>query len=634
MEFYQTQYGLLGSRSLAEAVMKNLRLADDQAFLEATGLDKTIESKGLENDRGAREDEVVKVLLKNVNVSPIRLSRLVNLSYVSSDPQMSARIANSWAAMYMQSNIERRFNSTAYARQFLEERLNELRQKLEASERQAVTYASNQSIINLPSTGGTQGDASQSRSLVSDSLADLNTALAKATAERIAAEARLSGSGAGASSEALDNVAIGGMREQLAESEADYARMLTEFTPQYPAAVALKARIDELRKSISREEGRVSSSITNAYRDARARESKLREQVESLKGSFNDQRSRSIQYNIYQREADTNRQLYDALLQRYKEIGAAAGVATNNVSIVDPAVPPDRPSSPRPLLNLILALFGGLGLGIILALVRDQFDEAISDPSDVEKVFGLPLLGVIPKVDEADRVSEVRDPKSGVAEAYISLENRLSFSTDHGVPRALTVTSTGPAEGKSTTAFAIAYWLARNGARTLMIDADMRSPSLHEMLGEANGAGLSNVLSGGQQLAEVIHQSDVAGFDYVFAGPQPPNAANLLLGKGLKELVADALTRYEHVVIDSPPVMGLADAPIIGSAVDGTIFVVEAQRVKTRLAVRAVERLQGAQTPLLGVVLSKFDAAKSDVGYDYGYGYGHGTRYGVSEEAR
>lgn len=628
MEFYQTQYGLLASRSLATSVMKTLRLADDESFMEMMGVTSVLESKGGINDRRMREDEVVKVLLKNVNISPIRLSSLVNISFVSPDPETAARVSNTWAEMFIRSNLDRGFESTAYARRYLEQRLEELRGKLEDSERQAVGYATNQSIINLPGNDARSGDAARDRSLVSDSLAALNTSLASATADRIAAEARLGSRGSGASAEALENVAIGGMREKLAEARAEYARLLTEFTPQYPAAEALKARIDTLESSIRSEEARVGTTLINQFRDAKKREDNLRAQVESLKAGFNDQRRRAIDYNIFQREVDTNRQLYEALLQRYKEIGVAAGVGSNNVAIVDRAVPPDKPSSPKPLVNVVLGLFAGLLAGIGLALLREQLDEGFSDPADVERRLALPLLGVVPKIDVDDRVAEIRDPKSGLAEAYLSIETRLNLASENGVPRVLTVTSTRPAEGKSTTSFALAYWLARGGSRTLFVDGDMRSPSVHTLLDAENKNGLSNVLSGAEKLSDVVRRSETNKLDYMTAGPQPPNAAELLRGKGMAMLIEEALQLYDHIVIDSPPVMGLADAPIIGAVAHGTVFVAEAQGIRVRLVQNALERLRNSRVNLLGIVLSKYDAHRNKSGYDYGYGYGYGSRYG------
>jgi len=633
MEFYQTQYGLLASRALAASVSRTLRLADDEQFMEMMGVTSALESKGQLNDRRAREEEVVTTLLKNVNISPIRLSSLVNISFVSPDPETAAKVSNAWAEGFIASNISRGFESTAYARRYLEERLADLRTKLEESERQAVGYASNQAIINLPGNEVSTGDAARDRSLVSDQLAALNTSLAGATADRIQAESRLGRGRGGTSAEALENVAISRLRENLAEARAEYARLLADFTPEYPAAEALKARIDALQSSLRSEEGRVGQTLENQYRDALQRESDLRAQVEGLKGGFNDQRRRAIQYNIFQREVDTNRQIYDALLQRYKEIGVASGVGSNNVSIVDRASPPDKPSSPRPLLNVVIAAFAGLLAGVGLALLREQLDEGFADPNDVERRLGVPLLGVVPRVDEDDRIGEVRDPKSGLAEAYLSIDSRLSFASEEGVPRVLTITSTRPAEGKSTTAFALAYWLARSGSRTLYIDADMRSPSVHELLGVPNGAGLSNVLSGAEKLESVVHSDEANAFDYLTAGPQPPNAAELLRGRGLSSMIEEALTRYDQIVIDSPPVMGLADAPIIGTAAHGTVFVVEAQGIRVRLVQNALDRLRASRTNIVGVILTKFDARRAKTGYDYGYGYGYGEVYGDKETA-
>ncbi|MXP44402.1 polysaccharide biosynthesis tyrosine autokinase [Altererythrobacter sediminis] len=628
-EFYQTQYGLLGSASLAGRVMRKLRLADNEGFIADMGLESVIEEKG--NDRAAREAEVVKALVKNVSISPIRLSRLVDISFTGPDPVLAARISNSWAEAFIESNIERRFESTAFARDFLEKRLDDVRQRLEESERQLVGYASQQAIINLPGATSENGDLGRDRSLVSENLAFLNNELAEATAARISAEARVRSARGGSSSEALTNIAISGMREKLAEVESEYSRLLTEFSPEYPAAKSLAAQAERLRTSIALEENRIGSSISNDLAAAAARERSLDARVENLKDQFLDQRRRGIQYNIFQREVDTNRQLYDGLLQRYKEIGAAAGIGSNNVSIVDEAKVPDRPSSPRPALNLALALIAGLGLGVIIALIRDQLDESISDPGEVEGRIGLPLLGVVPAVS-ADRIDEIRDPKSGLAEAYLSIETNLGFVTDHGVPRSLMVTSTRPAEGKSTTSFALAAWIARRGSRTLLIDADLRSPSMHEYLGAQNEGGLSNYLSGSDDLDSLIQRDLSDRFDFLSTGPSPPNAADLLRGDRLKKLLAILADRYDNVVIDAPPVMGLADAPIIASNVEATVFVLEAQGIKTRLAERAIERLRSSHANIIGAILTKFNAKASQSGYDYGYGYGYGVRYGEQEK--
>jgi capsular exopolysaccharide synthesis family protein len=633
-EFYQTQYGLLRSQSLAERVARELRLAENPEFFSMFGKSGEYESisGGTRRLSTSARDELVRlasdILLDNVVVSPMRLSRLVDIGFTSPDPALSARVANAWATGFIRSNLERRFEATSYARTFLEQRLGQLRGRLEASERQLVSYASREAIINIPvGTGGTGDTRPVERSLTAESLAALNTELARATAERIQSQSRLRGT-SGATTEALTNQAITNMRSRRAEAAAEYSRLITQFQPDYPPARALAAQIQQLDTSIAREESRVGSSLERNYRDSLAREQNLSRNVEALKQTFLDQRRRSIQYNIFQRDVDTNRTLYDGLLQRYKEIGIAGGVGTNNVSIVDEARPPDRPSHPRPFINLLLALIGGTVAGVGLALAREHIDETVADPSDLERRIGIPLLGVVPVSESAELLEELKDPKSILIESYLSVQTNLAFSTDHGTPRSIAVTSTRPAEGKSVTAFAIAYTIARNGSKTLLIDGDMRSPSVHVEVGIENDRGLSNYLSGTSDLAGLIRQLDDEPFSVLPAGPQPPNAAELLRSNRFENLMAELFTRFDHIVIDSPPIMGLADAPIIGSRTEAVVFVLEARGVTARVARLALSRMRQGRAQLLGAILTKFEAKRTNYGYgyDYGYGYGYGQK--------
>ena len=631
IEFYQTQYGLLKSRSLAERVVRDLRLADNQDFFTAIGGPEAFENAsrgggGLAGARQRRFAVATSILLGNIDISPLRGSRLVDIRWTSPDPVLSARVTNAWAAAFIRSTLDRRMDASAYARRFLEGRLEQLRGRLEQSERQLVGYASNEALINIPSGAADAQGRIPERSLTADSLAALNAELAQATADRVRAQSRLRGSGSGASGEALQNVTIGALRQRRAEAAAEYSRLTTQFEAEYPSVRALAAQIEQLDRAIAREEGRVQGALRNAYQDSLTRERTLSGQVEALKQSFLDQRRRSIQYNIFQRDVDTNRELYDGLLQRYKEIGVAGGVGTNNVSIVDSAQVPDRPSRPRPLLNILMSLMIGSVIGIVLALVREQIDETITDPSDLEKRIGLPLLGTIPRAETDDPRTELKDPKSNMTEAYLSVQTSLAFSTDHGIPKTLTVTSTRPAEGKSTTAYAIAYSIARNGARTLLVDGDMRSPSVHRDLGIENRKGLSTYLSGDDDFQTLLQRLEGEPFAVMTAGPQPPNAAELLRSGRLEKLIAALSEHFEYVVVDSPPVMGLADAPIIASRTEGTVYVVEARSVKARLARVALGRLRQSRALLLGTVLTKFEAKRAHYGYGYEYGYGYGSK--------
>jgi polysaccharide biosynthesis transport protein len=509
-EFYQTQYGLLRSRALSERVATKLRLVDDPAFFKRFGVTSTNPAFQLAADRfppSGRAERVRtagEVLLKNLTVAPARLSRLVAIRFTSPDSALSARIANAWAENFIQTNLERKVQATSYGRDLLQRQLALQKERLDETQRQLVAYASEQRIINLPAREGSDGKTTSERSMVADELATISGALSQATTDRIQAEARYSQAGrSGASSQALENLAINSLRQRRAELAAEYQRLMVQFEPGYPAARAVQTQIDQLDRSIAREEARVSGALEASYRESIQRERALKTKVDQLKNGYLDLRRRSIQYNIYQQEVDTNRALYDGLLQRFKEIGVAGGVGVNNVSVVDPADAPDAPSSPRVLLNLIVGLLVGLGLGALVALALEQLDEAIGDPAEVERRLGLPLLGSVPRVTQGSPEDALRDRKSELVDAYLAIQTNLAFTTEHGVPRSLAVTSTRPAEGKSTTALALATSLARAKRKVILIDGDMRAPSVHILGKVKNERGLSNFLSGDDQLEEM-----------------------------------------------------------------------------------------------------------------------------------
>jgi len=630
VEFYQTQYGLLQGRYLAEHVARELRLGEDPAFFEIFGHSEVVEEqfangRPIRNDRESRDKRnafAAKLLLQNVEIEPQRLSRLVDVQFTSPDPSLSARIANQWPTSFVETTLQRRYEATSYAREFLERRLEQIRTRLEDSERQLVTYASQQRIVNLPSNVASATGSGADRPLLVDNLAQINAELSSAVADRVRAESRLRTAG-GSTAEVLQNSTINQLRTSLAQAEAEYARLLTQFEPEYPQAQAIAAQIAQLEQSLETEESRVGGSVARNYREAVQREQGLRERVDDLQSGLLDLRRRSIQYNIYQRDVDTNRGLYDSLLQRYKEIGVAGGVGINNVSVVDTAEVPGAPSSPIIWLNLGLALVLGTLLGCGLALIFEQLDETISDPNDVPKILGVPLLGTVPQLPrDEDPVEAAQDPKSPLVEAYLSIQTNLEFATDHGVPYTIAITSSRPAEGKSTTAFTLAKLLARAGRRVVLVDGDMRSPSVHGLLDLPNQYGLSNYLAGGSQIDQLLQSGDSQGLAVITAGPKPPNAAELLAGSGFARLLVELRGRFDHVVIDAPPVMGLADAPIIAGQVEGVLFAVQANGTSINLMKSAMLRLQAAHAPVIGAVLTKFAEKSSYFGYGYGYDYG------------
>lgn len=629
-EFYQTQYGLLEARSLSERVAAQLRLVDDPTFYEMFGVSaedpafKQTNGRYVAAGRSTRQRIAGEVLRENVSISPTRFSRLVDIKFTSPDPFFAMRVANAWSENFIQTNLERKVQATAYGRNLLERELAQAKDRLDESQRQLVGYATAQRIINLPAQENGDGTPSE-RSIVSDDLAALNASLSQATADRIGIEARYRQAGrAGASSEALRNQAINNLRQRRAELAAEYQQMMVQFEPDYPPARAIQSQIDQLARSIAIEEGRVSNSMLADYRQAREREEGLQNRVDQLKTSFLDQRRRSIQYNIFQQEVDTNRALYDGLLQRYKEIGVAGGVGINNIAIVDTADLPQKPSSPRLLINLAIALLAGIGIGAAAAFALEQIDEAIADPAEVERRLGLPLLGSVPKVEGVTPKEALLDRKSELVDAYLAIQTNLAFTTEHGVPRSLAVTSTRPAEGKSTTALAIATMLARSHKKVVLVDGDMRSPSIHHLGGVDHDRGLSNFLAGQEDIAPLLFEMRELGFMAMSAGPIPPNAAELLTGNRLDLLILRLLESYDHVVIDSPPVMGLADAPLIASRVEGVIYAVESHGIRSSLVKTALGRLAAANARIFGGVLTKFEARKAHYGYGYEYGYSYG----------
>ena len=636
-EFFQTQYGLLRSRSLAERVIESLGLASSNEALEAMGVEAPEASGTAAAQASRRRAAALGALQSNLSVSPVRGSRLVAVGYDNPNPVVAARIANGFAENFIQSNLDRKFESSSYAWAFLEERIAQTKERLESAERQLVAYAANQQIINVrePSEGASTGGATES--LTSNNLVALNNALASTRAERVAAEERWRSAGTSdlmTLPEVLQNPTIQRLTEQRALLDAEYQQKLSIYQPEYPEMMQLKARIDEADGQIRTLAGNIRSSIQSQYQIAANQERSLQAQVTGLTGDVLDPRDRSIQYNILQRELDTTRTLYEALLQRYKEVGVTGGVTSNNISIVDLATPPGAPSKPNMMLNMALAALLGLGLGVLAALVLEALDETLATPDDVEKKLGVPVLGVTPFLEKGETpLDALGDIRSGFSEAYYSLRTALQFSTPDGAPSSLLVTSARPAEGKSTTAYAIALNLARVGKRVLLVDGDLRNPSMHRVVGVENERGMSNLLSGSADLAGVVQPTRQENLFFVPCGPLPPNPAELWSGDRLRQFLAETRNNFDHVIIDGPPVLGFADSPMLAAAVSGVLFALESRGTRRGQARGALKRLQVGRAHLLGAVLTKFSTKSAAYGYG-GYDYAYDYHYGAEPEAK
>jgi capsular exopolysaccharide synthesis family protein len=627
-EFYQTQYGLLQATGLAQRVAGDLGYTNDPHFFATFGAanqyEQTMKIPSGEAREAKRREFAGKILLSHATVSPVRGSSLVDVVVTTPDAAVSKRIADTWAEDFVQMSMERRFEATSYARTFLEKRLIALRGALEASERRAAEYAARTGIINLPQIRTDNGASGMvDRSPLTDKLETMNRELAVATAERISAQTRIGGSqSADASTLALDNATIAELRRERGEVAAEYAKTTSEFGPDYPRVKSLAEQLRNLDASIAREVGRIRQSLGQAHSAAVARERAVADNVAGLKSELEDQRRRSIQYNIFLRDADTNRELYNSLLQRYKEIGVAGSVQENNIAVVNQPTVPETPSSPRLAVNLIIAmLLGGL-IATAVAAALNQIDETISDPEEVRAKLGLPLLGALPLVKGEAPFDALDNPRSPLIEAYLAVEASLRLATTHGMPRSIALISTRAKEGKSTSAVALARLLAADKRRVVLIDADMRSPSLHEAFGLVNDGGVSNLLAGELELAPFIRETGLEGLSFIAAGPQPPNTARLLMGDKFRELIGRLLNEYDHVVVDSAPVLGLADAQLVAEAVEGVVYVIEYGATPAGAAQNAIQRLREARVQFLGAIVTKFRSGRRPFAYDYGYGYG------------
>ena len=622
-DFYQTKYELLASRSLAERVVNSLGLADDAQFntqsktvlgtisgLLFSNRDQTEAKKDIEE----RTRAAVSALVRTVIISPVRGSRIVKISYDHTVPAVAQKISNGYADAFIADNLDRRYDATSYARKFLEERLQQLKVKLEDSEKQLVQYAEKNGIINL----------SDDKNLAVTDLEAINAKLNEAHTNRVKAETlwkQASATDGFGLKEILDSKAIQENQKMRTELASQYQQKLAIYKPAFPEMIQIRNQIKELDRQVLTDVEAIKNSIKASYLAAKQEEDSLQEQLTGLKSDVVTLRNNNINYTILKREADTNRTLYDGLLQRYKEIGISGAVGTNNISVVDASTLPRAPQSPNLMLNVALGLITGLLLGMGLAYGFDYIDDSFKTPEDVESGIGISVIGVIPKPQSELTVDEeLLNNRSGMSEAIRSLRTGLQFATSEGLPKSLLVTSSKPSEGKTTSSIALARSLATIGLNVLLIDGDLRNASVHRRMRCSNELGLSNYLTGSKLPEEVVQSTDTDGLVVMAAGPLPPNPAELLAGPRFMSLLALGMESFDIVVVDGPPVMGLADAPLLSSMTRATLLVIAANETRRNTVKVALKRLQFAHGNVIGSLLSKFDAKMS--GYGYGYGYG------------
>ena len=625
--FLNTQLEILRSRAIAERVVRRLNLVSNARFFAAMQASGDLE--GLSEQE--RTDTAIALVHGNLDVELPRSTRVASLSFTSADPQISGEVANAYAAEFIQANLQRKFDSSSYARSFVAEQLEETRVRLEASERELNAYARQAGLIRTRDPNNE--DASVAGSVTASSLMQLNQSANAAQAQRIEAEARWNaerGQPLFASQAVLSNLTVQNLLTKRADVQSRLDSARERYLSDHPTVQTLQAELAAVETSLNRAANDVRNSVRANYQSAAAAEQRLQQQVRQQQGATLAEQDRSVRYNTIAREADTNRQIYDGLLQRYRELNASSGITASNIAVVDVAQVPKQPSSPSFQRNVAIALILGLAFACGLVFLRDQLDDRIRVPEDIESRAGLPLLGVIPRSTEDDPTAELSDPKSVLAESYSALRTSLLYSTREGLPGILLITSSQASEGKTTTSYATARGFSRVGKRVLLIDADLRRPSVHKTLGIANKVGLSSLLVGQSSIHEAVVQSEHDGLNVLPAGPIPPSPAELLSSPRMAALLEQFEQAYDLVVIDSAPILGLADSTELAALADGVMVVVEADRGRGGQLRNALRRLRGSDPVILGAVLTKFDPKAAGNAYYSYYGYEY-YRYGESE---
>ena len=622
IDYLATQIGVMKSWSLAERVAAKLNFPND----------KHIVSQSL--PLKARNDRAAAFVASRFDAEPIRNSRLVSLTVTDTDPARAARIANAYADGYIGLGLDRHLETSAYARSYLERQLAATKARLEKSERDLVAYARAQGIIDLAS--GSDKPNGSDASLTTNSLVALNDALNQAQAQRIDAEARLREAKIAGTAAATNNSVVQQMRADLDKLEGQYQQNLGVFKPSYPTMVRLQQQIDQQKTAIAHEMATIENAANRSaeadYQTAKTKEEEFLAKVDSLKSDALDMRDRSIKYTILQREVGTNRSLYDGLLQRYKEVGVAAEVGSSQAYVVDRARIPQGAVSPRTYLNVLLGIIAGLILGVGIAFARDLGHDKIETAEDLERKLGIRPLGVVPSVSGKDTfIAEADDPRSSISEAYHSVATSLRFATANGTPRSLLISSSRSAEGKSSTSYALAQIFAKRGLRVVLVDADMRQPTF--ISGKSEAPGLSHVLVGESGLSKAIQSTAHDNLFLLPSGALPPNPAEILAGPQLETIIQELSDAFDLVIVDGPPVLGLADAPLLATNVEGIVAVFESGSISRGAASATLARLRATHGNVIGGILTKFED-KDGGAYGYRYSYGYGKRSGLTNSRK
>jgi capsular exopolysaccharide synthesis family protein len=629
-DYYQTQYQLLKGRSLAERAVERLKLQTHPELATGPMMNPWERVRGffgrppsaVVDTSGLPLSPAAAAFRSRIEVDPIPGSRLVNLHFRAYDPQVAADAVNTLAQLYIQQSLELRFTTSTEATGWLSDRLREQEAKVAAAEQALQEYRERQGLVNQEDRQG----------LVEQKLETLNGAVLDARTERIAKESLYTQLAAASPAQiesfplVVGSEAVQALKAELAALRKDEARLDETLGDRHPDMVRVRSQIRSTEEKIRAEIRAVARAAESEYRTALAKEARLAASLEAVKGEAQDTSRKTIEYGALRREVETNRQLYQDLLTKTKQAGLETELKTTNIRVVEKAETPRGPISPNRLRNYQVALILGLLIGVGLALGFEHLDNTFKTPDDVREHLGVPFLGMVPDADgkggggRPGGAIVLRNPNSAAADAYRVLRTNLIFSSAQTSGRAIVVSSASPGEGKTTTVANLAAALAHNGAKVLAVDADLRRPTLHTHFGLQKTPGLSDLIVGKSAAAQAIQTTRVNGLQLLACGYQPPNPAELLGSPMMKQVLEALRAHYDWVLIDSPPLLAMADTPVVASMVEGVVLVLAAESATKPAVARAIDQVRAVGGKVIGVVLNRVDLQRNSYYYSQNYG--------------
>ncbi|MCU1285741.1 MAG: capsular exopolysaccharide family [Acidobacteriales bacterium] len=638
-----TQAKILQSDTLALRVVEDLHLMQNSTFANQKSV------KGAKpNDAAAygRESAALGVWHGGLAVNKIPRTRMIEIRFTSPDPKLAAQIVNTLATAYIENNYRARYESTLQASEWLSKQLTDLQLKVETSQAALVKYQRENGIIGID----------EKQNTITSKLDQLNRELTNAEGDRLQKQANyqmISSGNLDAIPELSQNQLIQSFRQDENTLKKQLAQATTQFGPSYPKVIELNSQITQIEASIKNEIDRIAARKASEYQAAISREKMLRGAFEGQKQEANHLNEKAIAYNALKHDADSNRQLYDGLLQKLREAGITSGLKSSNVRIVDVARAPLSPSKPNIPNNIALGFLLGLVGGIALAFVLESLDNTVRTPEQVETLVGLPALGMIPlsldisstrnktKTKSMSLTTQAQTdlrktsisllaharPKSEVAESYRALRTSILLSSIGSAPKVIMVTSALPQEGKTTTSINTAIVLAQKGGKVLLVDGDMRRPSIHQTFKLRNRSGLSTILTGSNTTEQLIVASPILPNLFVLpAGPPPPHPAELLGSDVMRGLLAKWREQYDHVIIDTPPVLSVTDAVLLSVQMDTVLLVIRSASTSKDALRRSRDVLAQVNARVMGVIVNAIDLHSPDAYYYY-YGSNYAGRY-------